>query len=118
MILQISYGGFFSICFGNLGWELSLKEGATFSRHGGGGLAFFSSGHFKKLQDFDPRHRDDDGEGRRDPFVGIDLEMLQQVLVLDRVPWIEKTGRSSCSMMVSFLLHCWNHSKGVKPRHV
>lgn len=58
-------------------------------------MAFFSSGHFKKLQDFDPRHRDDDGEGRRDPFVGIDLEMLQQVLVLDRVPWIEKTGRSS-----------------------
>lgn len=94
MILQIPMVGFFHM-FWQFGWGTLPKGARTTSRHGGGGLAFFSSGHFKKLQDFDPRHRDDDGEGRRDPFVGIDLEMLQQVLVLDRVPWIEKTGRSS-----------------------
>lgn len=84
--------------FFHMFWQFGLgtsPKGRSHLRHGGGGLAFFSSGHFKKLQDFDPRHRDDDGEGRRDPFAGIDLEMLQQVLVLDRVPWIEKTGRSS-----------------------
>lgn len=81
--------------FWQFGWGTLPKGRTTFSRHGGGGLAFFSSGHFKKLQDFDPHQRDDDWEGRRDPFEGIDLEMLQQVLVLDRVPWIEKTGRSS-----------------------
>ena len=60
---------------------------STFSRHGPGGLAFFSSGHFKKLQDFDPKNRPDDWEGS-DPFVGIDLETLRQVLLLDRVPWM------------------------------
>ena len=96
MILQIPMVGFFHM-FWQFGWGTLPKGARTTSRHGGGGLAFFSSGHFKKLQDFDPRHRDDDGEGRRDPFVGIDLEMLQQVLVLDRVPWIESTGGLVCS---------------------
>ncbi|CAE8629349.1 unnamed protein product [Polarella glacialis] len=58
--------------------ELGARLGAAL---GANGLAFFSSGHYKSLRDFDGSEL---GNPHRERFQGVDFEHLCKVIVLDR----------------------------------